>query len=231
MNLVAAFVLGLAGSLHCAVMCGPLLLAVQSARKTSHQSTHHLAYHSGRLAIYAALGAISGLIGAAVILAGFQRWLSVLAGALILIALFISARAKWTGLAGRAVMAVKSKFGALLQRRTMGATFLLGGLNGLLPCGLVYVACAAASSSGTASGGATSMLAFGLGTLPALVCVTAAGKVFRWTNPPGMRRIVVAFAAMAALLLIVRGLSLGIPFVSPKYSASRGPACPLCESR
>jgi len=234
-NLLAAFLLGLAGSLHCAAMCGPLILAVTAARRRSAPGAapgsgqrdllHPLAYHGGRLLTYAVLGAISGLIGAAVIFAGFQRWLSLAAGGLIVIGAFTTFRGKWTGLPAKFVLAAKTKFGALLQNRALGASALLGGLNGLLPCGLVYVACAAAATAGGVAGGMATMLAFGLGTAPMLLGLGFAGRAIRWANPLHWRRLVLAGTTTVGLLLIVRGLDLGIPYLSPAYTGGYTPVC------
>lgn len=86
MNLVAAFFLGLAGSLHCAAMCGPLLLAVNAAGGQKPGGIlYNFTCHTGRLVTYSLLGAVSGLIGAAIVFAGLQRWLSIAAGSLILL--------------------------------------------------------------------------------------------------------------------------------------------------
>ena len=172
MNFLAAFLLGLAGSLHCAAMCGPLVLAVNAGRRP----LHHFACLGGRLVTYMFLGALSGLIGAAIVFAGLQRWLSIAAGSLVLLASLASFRGPWGGLAGKVVSAARAKFGRLLRDRTLGAAALLGGLNGLLPCGLVYVACAAAAAAGSLNGGVGVMLAFGLGTAPMLLSIGLAGK-------------------------------------------------------
>jgi sulfite exporter TauE/SafE len=124
------------------------------------------------------------------------------------------------------VSATKTKFGRLLHNRTFGAAVLLGGLNGLLPCGLVYIACAAAAAAGGVGGGAATMLAFGLGTAPMMLSVGLAGRVIRWSHPLGLRRVVLVCAAVAGVLLIVRGLSLGIPYLSPRFVDGQGPICP-----
>lgn len=235
MNMLAAFLLGLAGSLHCAAMCGPLLLAVSAARRQNLSPAaagfyggdllHGLAYHGGRLATYICLGAVSGLIGAAFVLAGLQRWVSIGAGGLILLGALTSFRARWSGLAGKAVGAMKSRFGRLLGRRDPGAAALLGGLNGLLPCGLVYAACAAAAASGSARAGAGAMLAFGLGTAPMTLTMSVAGKAAGWVSPWRLKRVVLVCATTVGVLLIVRGLGLGIPYLSPHYLDGQGPAC------
>ena len=217
-------------------MCGPLIIAVNAARRqqggsasmpsVSGYAFHNLAYHSGRILTYTVLGAISGFIGAAIALAGFQRWISVAAGGLVLLGCLTPLGLRGRGLAGRVVSMVKSKFSLLLRDRKLGATALLGGLNGLLPCGLVYIACAAAATSGGVGAGVTTMLAFGLGTIPIMMAVCVAGKVIRWNHPLAMQRVVLVCATLAGLLLIVRGLSLGIPYLSPQFQDGLGPTCP-----
>jgi sulfite exporter TauE/SafE len=234
-NLLAAFLLGLAGSLHCAAMCGPLLLAVNTVRRQNPvqpaarffggDMMQNFAYHGGRLVTYGFLGAVSGLIGAAMVFAGFQRWLSIGAGSLILLGTLTSLRLRWDGLAGKVVSAARTRFGRLLRHRALGAAALLGALNGLLPCGLVYIACAAAATAGGVAGGVAAMLAFGLGTAPMTLSIGLAGKAFRWGHPLLLRRVVFVCAATAGVLLIVRGLSLGIPYLSPGFSGGQGPAC------
>jgi sulfite exporter TauE/SafE len=234
-NWLAAFILGLAGSLHCAAMCGPLLLAVGAARRReaaqgpagfdSGEILHGVAYHGGRLFTYVCLGAISGLIGAAFVFAGFQRWISIAAGGLILLGVLTSWRTRWSGLAGRAGSAVKSQFGRLFRHRNAGAGALLGALNGLLPCGLVYAACAAAAATGTVRAGAAAMLAFGAGTLPMMLSISLAGRAVGWVNPLRLKRVVLACATTVGVLLIVRGLALGIPYLSPHYLDGQGPTC------
>ncbi len=201
MNLIAAFLLGLAGSLHCAVMCGPLLLAVNMARRQN--PAQNFSYHAGRIGVYLALGAISGLIGGAVVLAGFQRWLSLAAGIVVLAAACLSTRP------GKLVLAVKTRFSRLLTRRTFGASALLGGLNGLLPCGLVYMACATAAAAGSVRGGIATMLAFGLGTAPMLLSIAIAGRTLVPINPLRLKQVLLICAAIAGLLLIARSLSIG----------------------
>jgi hypothetical protein len=234
MNLLAAFFLGLAGSLHCAAMCGPLVLAVNWARRPDPANPaapggagllQNIAYHAGRLVTYALLGSVSGLMGAAIVLAGFQRWISIAAGGLVLFGALVWFRGRGAGIAGGIVGFVKTRFGPLLRSRTLGGAALLGGLNGLLPCGLVYMACAAAAAAGGVTGGVATMLAFGLGTAPMLLAMGLAGRAVRWSNPLALRRMVLACVTVVGLLLIVRGLSLGIPYLSPDFSGGHGPAC------
>jgi sulfite exporter TauE/SafE len=235
MNLAAAFLLGFGGSVHCALMCGPLLLAVGAARRNlpGGPAARGIAYHAGRLFVYCFLGAVSGLIGGAIALAGLQRWISVAAGCVVLGACLFSLRARSAGpiggIAGKLVFALKTRFGSLLASRAPGSSALLGAINGLLPCGLVYSACAVAVGAGGMLGGIATMFSFGAGTLPMLVAIGLAGKGATWIKPARLRSFVLTCAAVAGMLLIVRGLSLGIPYLSPHYVEGGGPVC-ACHS-
>jgi uncharacterized protein len=226
MPLWTAFLLGLVGSLHCAGMCGPLALALPVTGRT-HVSflAGRLAYNLGRIITYAALGALFGLLGHTIALAGLQRSLSIIAGAAVLLGLIASSR-RVLSLAGtRAVGGLKSAFGPLLHRRTIPALFTLGLLNGLLPCGLVYVACAGAVAAGSVPTAFLSMVAFGLGTTPMML---AAGLLGAKLQPRLRFRfgwLVPASLACVGALLILRGLSLGIPYLSPDLSTGSASCC------
>jgi sulfite exporter TauE/SafE len=214
-SIFAAFFLGLAGSLHCAAMCGPLTLALfRASGGNGPGKTWPWLYHGGRLVMYMVLGAISGAAGSILLWAGLQRWLSIMAGAWMLVAAIILLRGG-AHLGGSFNAWLKSRFGFLLQERSVASTISLGALNGLLPCGLVYLAVAAAAATGRIAGGVMAMLAFGAGTLPMMFGVHFAGRLFKWGGPVGWRRTGLVFAALAGGLLIVRGMSLGIPYLSP----------------
>jgi uncharacterized protein len=212
-----AFILGLVGSLHCAGMCGPLALAVPVVHQRRIAS--RLLYNSGRIAAYAALGALSGLAGEAFRLADAQQWLSIGLGVLLLAGLAFS----WNKPIAGWMLRLKSTFGTLLHRRSFPALFALGATNGLLPCGLVYVAAAAASSTGHLTTGIASMIAFGLGTAPMMIALPLLGG--RLAPRFNFQKLIpVSIMAMAALL-ILRGLALGIPYLSPNLDG----ACPACH--
>jgi sulfite exporter TauE/SafE len=216
-----ALILGLVGSVHCAAMCGPLLLAVANMARPTHSRFSVCAYHAGRLTTYCALGVLFGMIGKTFALVGLQRWLSIAAGGVILFGLAVSTRSIATRTIGRAVGKIKVAFGRLLQRRTLAAQFFLGTLNGLLPCGLVYIAAAGAAATLSPWVGAAHMATFGLGTLPMLLGIGIAGRrlnaLFRFP------RLVPLSVTAVALLLLLRGMALGIPYVSP--ALNMGAAC------
>jgi len=217
----AGLVVGLVGSLHCAGMCGPLVLALP---RTGNSCWEHVlgrfAYNAGRVATYCVLGFIFGLIGKTLFLAGVQRWASISLGALLLAGLFASRRLSAWNPVLPWIARLKSGMAGLLKQKSIPALGLLGMLNGLLPCGLVYVACAGAVATGGLLSGVAYMALFGLGTIPMLLVLSLSGSMM----PPAVRlkfrkAVPVAVAALAALL-ILRGMELGIPFVSPVLSST-----------
>jgi uncharacterized protein len=209
-----AFVLGLFGSLHCAVMCGPLVLAVTSARgpRLPFAATR-LLYNAGRITTYCAIGALFGIVGKTLALAGLQRWLSLIAGGAMLLGLLLSSRAAFKSPVARLVIKLKTGFSHLLHQRTLGAQFALGAINGLLPCGLVYIAAAGAAATGHPLTGALHMAVFGLGTLPIMLAFGLAGR--RISRIAGLQKLVPASVVLIAVLLLLRGMELGIPYLSP----------------
>ena len=220
MEYATPFLLGLLGSLHCAGMCGPLAVAVSASGGGSHPATGRLLYNLGRIGTYTVLGALFGLFGRGLAIAGFQRWLSLTAGVLILAGLVASTRRSPTGLLLRAVGFLKSAFGRLLGRGTLGSLVLLGSLNGLLPCGLVYVASASAAATGSPLVGAAWNLAFGLGTLPLMLAITLAGGRMPFVWRLRLQRFIPAGVAVTGAMLVLRGLALGIPYLSPASGAN-----------
>lgn len=225
MDWVTAFMLGFAGSLHCAGMCGPLVMALPAVGCTRlSQMTGRLVYNVGRVATYVLLGVLFGGLGELLGLMGFQRWLSMGAGAVILIALVAWPFKSSSGAIARPVVRLKSALGQLIQRRSAGSHFLFGSVNGLLPCGLVYVACAGAAATGGVVSGGRYMLVFGLGTVPMMFGLGLAGRFLHRHIQGRVQHVIpVALAAMA-VLLILRGMSLGIPFLSPVVNAG-DPSC------
>jgi sulfite exporter TauE/SafE len=221
MDYATAFVLGLFGSLHCAGMCGPLVLALPPVgRATIGRVAGRLVYHVGRITMYCALGVVFGLFGKTLFLAGLQRALSIGLGALLLAGLFASRRFGASQPIGRMVSAVKFRMSAQLRRRTFAGLGLLGLLNGLLPCGLVYVAGAGAAATGSTGSGMIYMAVFGAGTLPLMVALSLFGQLIPVSCRTSLARAVPVSVFLLGSLLILRGLSLGIPYVSPALSGA-----------
>ena len=117
----------------------------------------------------------------------------------------------FSGFASRLIIKLKKLF----TDRTYSSLLMIGVLNGLLPCGLVYMAVAGAISSGTVYSGALFMMLFGIGTIPLLMLATLASDAIGQRLRLKMQRVVPYFVFMLGILFILRGMSLGIPFVSP----------------
>ena len=162
--LLAAFLSGLAGSLHCVAMCGGF------AASASSRPTSAALWHLGRLTTYALLGAVAGAVGRA--LPG-PAWLPA-AVAMVLLCWFALAIAGLVPEPRVRVPGVSKAGIALAQREGPAARYLFGMTIGLLPCGLVYAALALPVALGSAPAGAAAMLAFGLGTVPALATLSLA---------------------------------------------------------
>lgn len=210
-----ALLLGLAGSLHCVGMCGPLMLAIPMPRAARWQAAAQvLVYQLGRIGTYGVLGLLFGLLGKGIAIAGFQQALSVLAGGLLLAAAVFAVEWERAALALPGIRGltrwVQRRIGGLLQRHPKGAAFGVGLLNGLLPCGLVYAAIAGAISMTSGWGGSAFMLLFGLGTLPLLFVLMVSGQRLGGVWRSRLRLIQPALLAVAGMLLLFRGLHLDL---------------------
>ena len=226
MDLWTAFLLGLVGSVHCAGMCGPLALALPAAGATTPGYVlGRIAYNVGRIVTYCLLGIVFGLAGWTFLLAGLQRWISIALGVALLLGLFVSRRlALWRPVTS-AVNQLKSRMSVLLRRRSFVALAVLGLLNGLLPCGLVYVACAGAAATGGIFAGASYMTVFGVGTVPMMLAISLSGKLVPTSLRLKLVKTIPVCVFLLGTLLILRGMSLGIPYVSPDMSGSGASCC------
>lgn len=220
-DLITPLTIGLIGSFHCIGMCGPIAVALPlKSHKPAAKVVGSLLYNLGRTLTYAVLGLLFGLLGQGIQLAGFQQWTSILLGiVMILSVLFpyffkqrISLNNLFTGYAGRLI----SKLRQLFANHSFQSLFSIGLLNGLLPCGLVYVAIAGAINTNQLFSGALFMVLFGLGTIPMMLLLSLTGNMISGRLRTGMRRVVPYFIVLLGILFILRGLSLGIPYVSPK---------------
>ena len=227
--LLPAISLGLLSSFHCVGMCGPLALSLPIQQLThTRQFLAVGAYHAGRITTYASAGALFGLLGRGVWLAGFQQGFSISLGVLIL-CILIAGRLNRNS-TGQPVLLKKSFAGLQgviyrLWRSPSRAKFVgMGMANGLLPCGMVYLALAGASSTTRITDAIVFMIFFGLGTLPLLIALSYYGRRISLSFRITMKKAIPLFIASMAVLLILRGLGLGIPFVSPILPAQPGAA-------
>ena len=218
----AGFLFGLLGSFHCVGMCGAIALALpgQTGAGALRYTGGRLLYNLGRVSTYATLGAGAGLVGQSLRLAGAQQSLSIASGVLILLLVAVPERytTRLAGLLGfrRPLAWVKTTLGRLFQQPSLPALYATGLLNGLLPCGLVYLALAGALSAPNVAGAAAYMACFGLGTLPLMLGLSLSGRLVPLAWRGRMRLAVPYAASVLAVLFIVRGLGLGIPYLSPQ---------------
>lgn len=220
-TLLAAFLVGLLGGVHCVGMCGGIVAALSLGSRTPAGVTPWsllLSYNLGRIASYSVAGALAGGAGwfAARLLDVHQAqlWLQLLAAA-FMIALGLYLAGWWQGLAR------VERAGAMLWRRieplgrrfmpvrSPGQALVLGGLWGWLPCGLVYSVLIWSLSAGGLVQGALLMAAFGLGTLPNLLLMGAmAARLGQWMRKPWVRALAGALVAGFGVLMLVQAFRL-----------------------
>lgn len=203
---ITALLIGFAGSLHCVGMCSPLALAI--ARFNKNVITHQLIYNSGRILTYALLGAIISTIGFVLPFSGFQTTLSIVLGLTLVlmgVAGIPGVRIPFiTPILERITQKLKVVFGKFLQQRSTAATFFLGMLNGLLPCGLTFMAWSYCLTLAGPLDGFNFMLLFGVGTLPAMLGLTAVMQTIAKKINISIQRLSYSLFILLGCLLIAR---------------------------
>ncbi len=210
--------MGLLGSIHCAVMCGPLLLAVQAGQGISWKTTaNKLLYQLGRILTYGLLGLLLGLIGSTAAIQGWQQGFSLVTG-LILLAIglfhmFGKSSAQLAAFQTKAIQPFAKFMGKWLYRP--GGSFVAGVLNGVLPCGMVYMALASAVNADSMTNSFLFMVLFGLGTLPLLLVFSFAGNFPKRIFKKGFATVLPVLFIVMGAWFILRGANLDIPYLSP----------------
>jgi uncharacterized protein len=218
MLLWTGLIWGFLGSMHCVGMCGPLAMSVPVKNQLFHSIS---LYQLGRLLSYSVLGALVGTLGWAIGSTGFQRYLSIASGIIIIGMVIVPYLLRKTGHTYSFHMGaffpntLKQALGKLYKKKTNLAALGIGALNGLLPCGLVYYALAGALAMGEVHLGSLYMLLFGIGTLPALTALMIVKNKVVFQHRQYLFKAIPYFTVMIGLLLILRGMHLGIPYVSP----------------
>jgi sulfite exporter TauE/SafE len=216
--LLSGLLLGLASSLHCAGMCGPLVLSMPFYSSDGHLSWRSMfEYHIGKTLMYTALGALFGVFGMGIKISGFQQVFSISFGILLLIILFGS---KLHPKIGQMIQKLELYYngfiGKVMKLGSGGAFIVLGLTNGIIPCGMVYVALGASVLAYSVGYGALFMALFGLGTLPVLTSIIAGRTLIRKKFSTSFIKIKNVTLLILALLFILRGMNLGIPYLSPQ---------------
>lgn len=217
----SAVIFGLLGSFHCVGMCGPIAFLLPVDRDNNYRKLLQITlYHSGRLLAYGSMGLAFGIVGKSFSLFGFQQQLSILIGVIMLGFIFIPYSGLKNNLVSRylyrVVGKVKSSLGQELKKKKPDTFFTVGFLNGFLPCGLVYMTIFGAIATGNAFEGSLYMILFGIGTIPLMTTAIWIGNFLSIKIRKYIRRSIPVFLTLLALLFILRGLGLGIPYLSPK---------------
>ena len=225
MLVLEGFILGFFGSLHCAGMCGPLALAIPiGQRSVTYRIAGGLLYNFGRAITYAILGVIVGFLGEGIRFSGFQQWVSIAIGVIMIISVILPGIIHITPLLQRAttdfLSPLKKQIRQLFNNHRFYPLLLIGLLNGLLPCGLVYIALSGAIVSSSLAHSVAYMFLFGLGTLPMMFALVFFSNLIKNKFIGKLRAAIPIFVVILGVLFILRGLNLGIPYISPKMSKS-----------
>ncbi|HUM48454.1 MAG TPA: sulfite exporter TauE/SafE family protein [Chitinophagales bacterium] len=226
----SGFILGFLGSFHCIGMCGPLAMALPDASLSNGRFiAGRVLYNFGRAVTYALMGALFGLIGYGFYFSGIQQAVSIAIGILLLLgALPLPGRLKNWGrysFSGR----LKKLLVPLFQKTAASSLFVIGLLNGLLPCGFVYMGIAGAILTGSILNGALFMFLFGLGTFPMMMLLSVSRRFATPKFRFHVNRWIPYIAMVIGILLILRGFNLGIPYVSPDLSKNAQHAASCCH--
>lgn len=218
--LLSALALGFLGSFHCVGMCGPIAFMLPVDRTNSVKKLTQIAiYHFGRLLSYSVIGLIFGVIGKGLYIFGIQQQLSIIIGALMILVVLIPYKTfnkyNFSKPVYRLISKVKSALGKELKKKTADTFLTIGFLNGFLPCGLVYMAVFAAVATGNALQGSLYMLLFGLGTIPLMTSAIYFSHFLKGNVRQNIQKIIPVFVIIIGALFIIRGLGLGIPYISP----------------
>jgi len=218
--IVSAFVLGLLGSFHCVGMCGPIAFMLPVDRTNSFKKVSQIAiYHFGRLLAYSIIGLVFGLIGKSFYMFGFQQQLSIAIGVLMILVVLIPQKKlnkyHLSKPIYKLIAKVKSHLGEALKRKTADTFLTIGFLNGFLPCGLVYMAVFATIATGNAFNGSLYMAIFGMGTIPLMTTAIYLSNFLKGSTRQKIQKAIPVFVVVIGSLFIIRGLGLGIPYLSP----------------
>ena len=225
--LYTALLTGLAGSLHCVGMCGPLAMALPVGRLPRRQRWAAIAlYHAGRLTAYGGLGAAMGLLGQTLVLTGLQRPVSIGAGVLLLVVTLLRREKLYALRTTRLGRWLTKPMMQLMHTPRFPAFAGLGFLNGLLPCGFVYVAMAGSLGNESPVQGTLYMVIFGLGTLPTLLGVRLVPELLPLSWRRKLGRALPLVTVLVALLLIARGLR---TYEGHEHTSRSLPSAPICH--
>lgn len=218
--LLSALLFGLLGSFHCIGMCGPIAFMLPVDRSNTFRKVSQIfLYHFGRIITYSLIGLLFGLLGKSFYLFNLQQQLSIFIGVLMIVIVLIPYKTfnkyNLSKPLYRFISKVKSALGKELKKKTPDTFLTIGFLNGFLPCGLVYMALFGALATGDAWQGSMYMAVFGVGTIPLMTTAIYFGNFLTGKVRRYITKAIPIIVVLMGLLFILRGLGLGIPFLSP----------------
>lgn len=218
--LYTALLFGLISSFHCIGMCGAIAMMLPVDRSNpAKKVTQIITYHLGRISAYATIGFIFGLLGKGFFMAGMQQKMSIVIGILMIVAIVIPekafARYNFSKPIFRLISKMKQVLGSQFKKKSYQSLFTIGLLNGFLPCGMVYVALFGAIAMQSTSLGVLYMILFGLGTVPMMSSVVYINSFLTVGIRNKIQKAIPYVVVVIGVLFILRGLGLGIPYVSP----------------
>ncbi|NPA44144.1 MAG: sulfite exporter TauE/SafE family protein [Chlorobi bacterium] len=216
----AALALGLVTGIHCIGMCGPIAISLplKETSKFSKVSSAIL-YNLGRAITYAIMGMVFGFFGQSFAMAGFQKWVGIVMGTVMILYVIFPAIFKNNfsieKFGYKYTAPLRSRLAKLFGKRSYSSLFVIGILNGLLPCGPVYGALFAAIATGSVFYGTIFMFLFGIGTIPIMLTLSLIGNKISNSLRTKLAKLIPIFIVILGVLFILRGLGLGIMFISP----------------
>ncbi|MBI5541657.1 MAG: sulfite exporter TauE/SafE family protein [Bacteroidia bacterium] len=216
--IISAITLGFLGSFHCAGMCGPIAIALPLKNNNwLSRIISTLLYNLGRTVTYALLGLLFGLIGKGFQMAGFQQIVSIITGVTMILSVVFPLifRNKIKNKSFTFINLIKNSLSNKFSVSSYLSLFSIGILNGLLPCGLVYTAVALAVTTNDSISGMLAMIAFGLATSPMLIAISIVGSSLGIATRRFFTKVIPFVIIILGILFILRGLNLGIKYISP----------------
>lgn len=222
-----AFLLGIGGSFHCLGMCTPLVMAVTGIGR-GNVFRNKIIYNAGRIFTYAVLGGLAGWLGNALNWTAYQDSISVLSG--IMLILFAVAGGRQfnillvTPLLQRLALGLKKQFSRFLMVPGNVAMFSTGVINGLLPCGLTYLALTSCIAVSNPAEGIIYMTVFGAGTLGVMLGFSVFTDKIIHAGKFNLQKVTTVSVLLAGILLILRAL-----FIHTAHMEHAGSMTILCN--
>lgn len=217
------------GSIHCIGMCGPLVMTFAVDHKATQLGNfiRNVVYHSGRITSYALLGLLFGSIGSFFQIVDFQKVISISLGVMMIIAFLFSIDVESHLQKIPLIKTVTKKVNIIIYSVISGpkrvSPYLLGMLNGILPCGLVYLALGGALASNNLKSAMAFMIFFGLGNAPILIALATGIKMFSFTKKLSVKRVFSFAMLFLGIIMIFRGMNVDLPFTLNLMDALQNP--------